>query len=48
MYAGRVHRRVDWVTGAIAQLSIVVLGVLIAFVVVALLMPLLSLITSLS
>jgi type IV pilus assembly protein PilC len=48
MYAGRVHRRVDWSTGAIAQLSIVVLGAAIAFVVVALLMPLLSLISGLA
>jgi type IV pilus assembly protein PilC len=48
MYARRVHRRVDWSTGAIAQLSIVVLGAAIAFVVVALLMPLLSLISGLS
>ena len=48
MYARRVHRRVDWSTGAIAQISIVVLGVAIAFVVIAMLMPLLSLITGLT
>lgn len=48
LYAQRVHRRVDWSTGAIAQISIVILGIAIGFIVISLLMPLLNLITALS
>lgn len=48
MYAERVHRRVDWTTGAVAQISIVALGVAVGFMVIALLAPLFSLISALS
>ena len=48
IYAERVHRRVDWTTGALTQVSIVVLGVAVGFMVVALLAPLFSLISALS
>ncbi len=48
MYAQRVYRRVDWSTGAVAQISIVVLGAIVAFMVIALFMPLVSLISSLT
>ena len=48
MYAQRVYRRVDWSTGAVAQISIVLLGAIVAFLVIALFLPLVSLISGLS
>jgi type IV pilus assembly protein PilC len=48
MYAQRVYRRVDWSTGAVAQISIVLLGAIVAFLVIALFLPLVTLISGLS
>ena len=48
MYAERIHHRVDWATGAFAQIAIVCLGVAVGFVVIVLLTPLFSLISALS
>ena len=48
MYADRVHHRVDWTTGAFAQIAIVCLGVAVGFMVIVLLTPLFSLISALS
>lgn len=48
LYAQRVNRRVDWSTGAMVQISIVLLGAAVAFLVIALFAPLLTLISGLS
>ncbi len=48
IYADRVAKRVDWSTGAVAQATLVAVGVMIGFFMLALLAPLTSLITSLS
>lgn len=47
MYGDRAGERVDWSTSATAQFAIVVLGIMVGFVVIALLSPLISLVTSL-
>ncbi len=44
LYAERVHCRVDWTSGAISQLAIVMLGIAIGFTVAFLLAPLFTLI----
>jgi type IV pilus assembly protein PilC len=48
IYADRVHHRMDWATGAFAQLAVVTLGCVVGFMVVVLLTPLFSLISALS
>ena len=48
IYAERIRYRVDWTTGIIAQVAIVSLGVAVGFLVIALMMPLFSLISSLA
>lgn len=48
LYGERVQRRVDWSTGAMAQFSIILLGIAVGFLVIALFLPLVSLITALS
>ncbi len=47
-YFERVRQRVEWSSGLFAPLSIIGIGIAIGFVVLALFMPLVSLITSLS
>lgn len=48
LYLERVRHRFDWAAGLFAPLAIVGVGLLVAFIVVSLFMPLISLITSLS
>lgn len=48
MYSDRAGQRVDWSTGAMAQVAILVVGLFVGFVVIALFSPLVSLITGLS
>ncbi len=48
LYVERVRHRFDWAAGLFAPLAIVGVGLLVAFLVLALFMPLISLITSLS
>lgn len=48
IYAERSRYRTDWVAGFIVPLSTIFIGCLIAFVAIALFMPLISLVTSLS
>jgi type IV pilus assembly protein PilC len=48
LYFERVRHRLDWAAGLFAPLAIVGVGLLVAFIVIALFMPLISLITSLS
>ena len=48
MYSQRVQRRVDWASGAVAQLSVVLVGIAVGFLVIALFLPMVSLISGLS
>lgn len=48
MYSDRVNQRVDWMSGAIAQFAIIGLGIVVAFIVIAVFLPMVSLITGLS
>jgi type II secretory pathway component PulF len=48
MYSDRVGGRSDWVAGGMAQLAIVLVGIAVAFLVIALLAPLFSLISGLT
>lgn len=48
MYAQRVQRRVDWASGAMAQFSVVLVGIAVGFLVIALFLPMVSLISGLS
>lgn len=48
MYGDRAAQRVDWSSGAVAPMAIVILGLTVAFVVIALFAPLISLINGLS
>lgn len=48
MYSHRVENRVDWSTGAIAQLAMLALGIIIALFTIALFAPLVSLVSGLS
>lgn len=48
MYAHRISERVEWSTGIVAQFAIIAIGVAVGFVVIALFMPLVSLISGLS
>jgi type IV pilus assembly protein PilC len=48
IYSDRVADRVDWSSGAIAQLALVLVGIVVAFFVIALFMPMVSLISGLS
>jgi type IV pilus assembly protein PilC len=48
MYSDRVLKRIDWSTGAIAQGTLVLVGLLVGFFTIALLAPLVSLISALS
>lgn len=48
MYAQRISERVEWSTGIVAQFAIIAIGVAVGFVVIALFMPLVSLISGLS
>ena len=48
MYEQRISERVEWSTGIVAQFAIIAIGVAVGFVVIALFMPLVSLISGLS
>jgi type IV pilus assembly protein PilC len=48
IYSDRAAQRIDWTTGAIAQIAIVVVGIAVGFVVIALFTPLVSMVSSLS
>jgi len=48
MYADNATHRTSWMTGAIAQLSIVMIGLAVGFLVLALFLPLVSLISGLA
>lgn len=48
IYAERVRHRMNWTTGAFAQISILALGLVVGFMVTVLLSPLVSLIAALS
>ena len=48
MYGDRAAQRVDWSSGVLAQLAIVMVGLVVGYVVLALFMPLFSMVSSLS
>lgn len=48
MYGDRASQRMDWSSGALAQLAIVMVGLVVGYVVIALFMPLVSMVSSLS
>jgi type IV pilus assembly protein PilC len=48
MYGDRAAQRIDWSSGAIGPIAIVVLGITVGFIVIALFLPLVTLISSIS
>ncbi|MDX1930064.1 MAG: type II secretion system F family protein [Pirellulaceae bacterium] len=48
MYSDRARERVNWSTNILGPISLIVLGLVIGFVIIALFMPLVSLVTSLA
>jgi type II secretory pathway component PulF len=48
MYGDRAAQRIDWSSGAIGPIAIVVIGITVGFIVIALFLPLVTLISSIS